>query len=1214
MDLKNPGTNHFLLRLALLIAPFAVVDGANAACDPATSEVTPLVNNIVSCTGTTIDQNVTTGFGVKQDQGNTINVQSGASVSGTDLGIEINNVSFANPETINNFGTISGAGSGIAGGFGTVNNNAGATISGSGLSGIGIQIRAQGVIINSGSISGVSAGIIQQNGEVTNTQTGNINGGINGVLIFGEVKVSNAGTITGGVRGVEIRPDINVSPDFSTEIANSGTITGGLNGIETTRTLALTNSGSISGTGAGGSGILSASANVTNTSTGVISGLVGIRAVSADVTNSGTISSVTGNGILAQTARVTNFGTISTGTNAVALSANDTTLVNSGTIFAGAGSKGISADTAVVANAGTGVILGGLNGVVATVIATINNAGLISGSTGSAVLTDTAVVTNTGTGIISSGLNGIEATSTANVNNAGSISGGASGNGIVSASANVINTGTGAISAGFIGIQVTTTATVDNAGTIFGGLLGISAAAVDVTNTGVISGGQFGIAAATATVRNFGTISGSAVNSLGAVGVGISGDNVNVANSGLISGAAGGHGIDAFNSATVINSGTISGDVGIQANGGATVITSGTITGTGGTAIAFTAGAGNTLTLASGFEINGIVTNAAADITNSLQLGGTGNGTFDVSAIGPAAQYRNFGSFNKVDTSVFTLTGTSTFAGPVNVNGGTLAVNGNTASFGSLSVNAGGTLGGTGVVGNTAINGGTLAPGNSIGLLTVQGNLVFTTAASYLVEVSGTAADRTNVTGVATLGGATVNAVFAPGNNVVKQYTILNADGGVSGIFNPVVGSNNANIQSTLSYDANDAFLNVKLVFVAPNGLNTNQQNVANALSGFFNSTGSIPAVFAALGPGGLTQASGEAATGSQQTTFNAMNQFMGLLTDPFIAGRGDGMALLGGAPQFAEANAYAANGKSRPAGERDAYAAIYRKAPAAEAFAQRWSVWAAGYGGSQTTDGNAALGSNTATSRIYGTAVGADYRFSPFTLAGFALAGGGTNFSVANALGGGRSDLFQAGAFVRHSVGPAYISAALAYGWQEITTDRTVTIAGLDQLRAKFNANAWSGRVEGGYRFVTQGFGLTPYAAGQFTTFELPTYAETVVSGANTFALGYAAKNVTASRSEFGLRSDKSFAMQDAILTLRGRAAWAHDFNPDRSIAATFQTLPGASFVVNGAAQSPDAALATASAEMKWLNGFSLVATFEGEFSNVTRSFGGKGVARYAW
>ncbi|HEX9469062.1 MAG TPA: autotransporter outer membrane beta-barrel domain-containing protein, partial [Bradyrhizobium sp.] len=117
-----------------------------------------------------------------------------------------------------------------------------------------------------------------------------------------------------------------------------------------------------------------------------------------------------------------------------------------------------------------------------------------------------------------------------------------------------------------------------------------------------------------------------------------------------------------------------------------------------------------------------------------------------------------------------------------------------------------------------------------------------------------------------------------------------------------------------------------------------------------------------------------------------------------------------------------------------------------------------------------------------------------------------------------------------------------------------------------------------------------------------------------NTFALAYGSKNVTDTRSELGIRTDKSFAMQNAILTLRGRLAWAHDFNPDRTIAATFQTLPGASFVVNGAAQAHEAALTTASAEMKWLNGWSAAATFEGEFSNVTRSYAGKGVVRYAW
>jgi autotransporter-associated beta strand protein len=567
-----------------------------------------------------------------------------------------------------------------------------------------------------------------------------------------------------------------------------------------------------------------------------------------------------------------------------------------------------------------------------------------------------------------------------------------------------------------------------------------------------------------------------------------------------------------------------------------------------------------------------------------------------------------------------TLTGINTYSGNTTVDAGVLAVNGSIATSTLTTVNAGGTLGGNGTVGNTTINGGALAPGNSIGLLTVQGSLVFTAASSYMVEVSPVNADRTNVTGMATLGGASINVSFAAGTYVAKQYTILNATGGVSGTFGAEVNSNlPANFHTSLSYDANNAYLNLLLNFAVPTGLTGNQQNVGNALTNFFNTTGGIPLVFGALSPAGLTQASGEVATGSQQTTFDAMGLFMGLLTDPFVAGRGDPVSASSGAPQFAQENdgasAYADNGKPRTRSERDAYAAIYRKAPAmAGSFAQRWSVWAAGYGGSQTTDGNAGVGSNTATSRIYGTAVGADYRFSPFTLAGFALAGGGTNFSVANGLGSGRSDLFQAGAFLRHTVGPAYISAALAYGWQDITTDRTITIAGVDQLRAKFNANAFSGRVEGGYRFVMPWMGITPYAAGQFTTFDLPAYAEQAVTGANTFALAYASKSVTDTRSELGLRSDKSYAMQDGIFTLRGRVAWAHDFNPDRSIGATFQTLPGASFVVGGAAQASDSALVTASAEQKWLNGWSAAATFEGEFSEVTRSYAGKGVVRYAW
>jgi uncharacterized protein with beta-barrel porin domain len=775
--------------------------------------------------------------------------------------------------------------------------------------------------------------------------------------------------------------------------------------------------------------------------------------------------------------------------------------------------------------------------------------------------------------------------------NAGTISGGAGGAGGQSQG----RPGQGGD--GGVGVQFTNSgASLTNSGTIAGGVGGQGGASIfnAIGAAGQGGAGGAGIVGSGVTITNAAGASISAGN----------GGNAGTGTGGAAAGGAGGAGIIGSN-LTVINSGAIAGGTGgTGSQGGAT--------GAAGNAITFSGGT-NILELQAGSTITGnVVAFSAAD---TFRLGGTASASFDVSQIGASAQYRGFGIFQKTGSGTWTLIGTNTGALPWTINAGTLAVNGTIANS-TMTVNAGGTLGGTGTVGNTTINGGTLAPGNSIGTLTVQGSLVFTAAATYLVEVSPASADRTNVTGTATLGGATVNASFAAGTYVAKQYTILNAAGGVSGTFAGPVNSNlPANFRTSLSYDANNAYLNLLLSFIPPpsGGLNQNQQNVANAITGFFNANGSIPLVFGGLTPAGLTQASGEVATGTQQTTFNAMGLFMGVMTDPFIGCRSDPVARSTGAPPFAEENASCGNARIRS--ERDAYAAIYRKAPVMAApFAPRWSVWAAGYGGSQTTDGNAALGSNNTTSRVAGGVVGADYRFSPFTLAGFALAGGGTNFSIANGLGSGRSDLFQAGAFVRHAVGPAYLSAALAYGWQDITTDRTVTIAGVDQLRAQFNANAWSGRVEGGYRFVTPWMGLTPYAAGQFTTFDLPAYAEQSVVGANTFALAYGSKSVTASRSELGLRTDNSWAMQDGIFTVRGRAAWAHDFNTDRIIGATFQTLPGASFVVNGAAQAHDAALVTASAEKKWLNGWSAAATFEGEFSNVTRSYAGKGVVRYQW
>jgi len=824
--------------------------------------------------------------------------------------------------------------------------------------------------------------------------------------------------------------------------------------------------------------------------------------------------------------------------------------------------------------------------------------------------------TNTSTGTVGTDFQVITAIGEVNATNAGHVGGdfiAREGNfGFVHT---VTATNTGGVVGSFLVLNASGGDTIVNSSGSVGGnftVQGPSGGNVNVTNSGNV-GGIFNVTitgglTGTITAQNSGTVGGPLFQANNFVG------STTAANSGTVMGnfrirAGAGNLIGS-------NTGTVNGAVTLSDSGGTINFTnSGTINGALGTAIQFTGGTNNTLTLLQGSSITGNILGAGGTLDFAV-----GPGTF---TYGAASGFSGFNQVN-VNSGRVILDGANS-ATNILVNGGSLQV-GDASNPGATLTGAvtviGGALSGHGtVIGNVIMgNGTTLAPGGSVGTLTIQGNLVLATATSYMVDVSSVAGSSTAVSGTATLGGTV--GVFSSTNSFRfnSPYTILTSAGLGGTQFNGLTTP--AGMMGALSYSGGNVQLTLTSALAQFAAANGHKLTVANGLDAAFNANGGagpLGAIFNGDIERNLTQASGELGTGSQQATFNAMNLFVGVMTDPFNPGRGAGgsaTGVTGFAGEHDGADAYAANGVPRTGATGDAYAMITKAVPPAAIVEPRWSLWAAGFGGSQTTNGNAALGANNAGSSIYGTAVGADYRFSPSTLAGFALAGGGTNFNVTNG-GLGHSDLFQAGAYLHHTMDAAYISAALAYGWQDITTNRTVTIAGVDQLQARFNANAFSGRLESGYRFVAPwsgGFGFTPYAAGQFTTFALPSYAEGAVVGTNTFALAYGAKDVTDTRSELGFRTDKALALTNGVLTLRSRFAWAHDFDPDRSVAATFQALPAASFVVNGAAQARESALTTASAEMKWMNGWSAAATFEGEFSNVTRSYAGKGVVRYQW
>jgi outer membrane autotransporter protein len=99
------------------------------------------------------------------------------------------------------------------------------------------------------------------------------------------------------------------------------------------------------------------------------------------------------------------------------------------------------------------------------------------------------------------------------------------------------------------------------------------------------------------------------------------------------------------------------------------------------------------------------------------------------------------------------------------------------------------------------------------------------------------------------------------------------------------------------------------------------------------------------------------------------------------------------------------------------------------------------------------------------------------------------------------------------------------------------------------------------------------------------------------------------------GARFDRALAVySNAVLSFRGRLAWAHDWVSDPTLAAAFQTLPGASFLVNGATPAKDSVLTTAGAEYRLANGITLLGKFDGEFASHSSTYAGTGTLRYSW
>ena len=563
--------------------------------------------------------------------------------------------------------------------------------------------------------------------------------------------------------------------------------------------------------------------------------------------------------------------------------------------------------------------------------------------------------------------------------------------------------------------------------------------------------------------------------------------------------------------------------------------------------------AGGTVTLGSLLS-GGSVTNSGAR-TGTLTFG---SDNADTTFTGTIQDGTSPVAITKVGTGTTTLAGANTYTGGTSILAGRLAVGGSIS--GPVAVGSAGTLGGTGTIVGSVVNNGTLSPGNSIGTLGISGSYSHAAGAIYQVDVNVSGqADRLTVTGTpgtATINGGAVQVLAASGTYALRtRYTILSASNGISGAFSGVT-SNVALLRPSLSYDANNVYLDLTRTGFAVAAQNDNQRTVGNVLDqaassatgDFYNVLSTVLALDTYQSPRALDAISGQNYAGFASVAVLGAQAFMNNFSDR----AGGGAA----------------------AGQRVALAPGADDACAVEACdsppSPRWGAWGGGFGGAGNVAGDAStLGFNYA---LGGFSAGLDYRFGPGVLAGITAGYANTTQYTQGLDGRGTSDTFQVGLYGSYGDGPLYLDALLGYARGGNRMQRTIAIAGLAPRTAFGNtlADQFFGQLEAGWRMplARADATLVPFARLQGST---ATQAGFTEWGASSLNLTVAPQTTNSVRTVLGTQLQAAWRTVD----LRLRAGWSHEYaDTARPVTASFAGAPSLPFTTQGATTPRDGAV----------------------------------------
>jgi autotransporter-associated beta strand protein len=614
------------------------------------------------------------------------------------------------------------------------------------------------------------------------------------------------------------------------------------------------------------------------------------------------------------------------------------------------------------------------------------------------------------------------------------------------------------------------------------------------------------------------------------------------------------------------------------------------------------ADAGNTFTLAQALDGSGALDKAGAGtlvmIGNNSYGGGTtiSAGTLQVGAGGTAGSLVG----DVVDNGVlaFDRSDALAFAGVISGNGallqqgsGTLVLDGNSSAFaghtgvrsgslivgsaagngaalgGDVAVDVGATLGGHGSIGGDVVNAGMLAPGASIGTLSIHGDYTQTATGTLAIETDADGhADLLAIDGSATLDGSALVLAQQGDWKPRTDYTILTAGGGVSGEFGSATSSL-LFLDPTLAYGANAVTLSLLRNDIAFESAarTRNQRATAAAADGL----GWDNAAYVAL---------------TTLDADSAPQAFDALSGEVHASAR---TALLDDSRYLREA----INQHLQAAGNG-----------AASAWAAAWGHWAR-----SDSDGNA----DAMRGDGLGFAVGTDIAIADRARVG-AVIGTGQLTARADARASVVDiDSRHLGVYGSIQAGGLLLQGGAARSWQQAGSQRAIAFDGYaDTAQADYDARTTQAYLDGSHAFAFKRGSLAPFLNLAQVKVRSEGFDETG---------GDAALHVDAGSSErayatAGARWTVAFGSHDAV-HWQGSVGWMHAFGGDDVPLNDARFLTGSdTFTIAGTPIADDAFALDAG--LRWQADPHLVidASYVGRFAGDARDQGARLTLNWAF